>query len=240
MKTIILDNSQESADWLHTVVAANPANRKRYFIEVSRKDTGLVSYFPGAEIKDNPDGDWIDDVLVPAVESIAKRKAAKIREVPITFWVTVRGTARRRAEVFLFVTPACPGAMIEQALSKALEPIKHGKVHAAQEPIPEEAVPCLQIFRKRLLKLYYSYDGHEGLYLPMIEWRDNAPSLLTLSIPQNSELITVEGPIEEADRLIVEGRILEVSTGESCRRFQQALTPVARRADSGAEQDPDR
>ena len=64
----------------------------------------------------------------------------------------------------------------------------------------------------------------------MIEWRDNSPSLLTLSIPENSELIMVKGSIEETDRLIVEARILEVSTGEACRRFQQALAPIARRA----------
>ena len=202
--------------------------RKRYFIELSRKDVGLVSYFPGAEIKDNSDGDWIHDVLAPAVEPIAGRKAAKIKEVPITFWVTVRGTARRRAEVFLFVTPAYPGALIEQALSKALQPIEHGKVHASREPIPEDAVPCLQVFRGKLLKLYYSYDGQEGLYLPMIEWRDRAPSLLTLSIPQNSELITIDVPVEEADRLMAEGRILDVSKGEACRRFQQALVPIVR------------
>jgi len=86
--------------------------------------------------------------------------------------------------------------------------------------------------RKETLKLYYSYDGQEGLYLPMIEWRDNSPSLLTLSIPENSELITVGGPIEEADRLIVEARILEVSNGESCRRFQQALIQIANQVDS--------
>ena len=230
MKTIILDSSRESSDWLHTVVAANPANRKRYFIEVSRKDTGLVSYFPGTEIKDDPDADWIEDVLVPAVAPIARRRAAKIRETPITFWVAVRGTARLRAEVFLFVTPAYPGTMIERALSQALEPIGDGKVHAAREPIPQEAVPCLQIFRGRLLRLYYSSDCQEGLYLPVIEWRDNAPSLLALSVPKESELLTVGTPIEETERLLVEARILEVSNGESCRRFQQALVPIARRA----------
>jgi hypothetical protein len=71
---------------------------KRYFIELSRKDVGLVSYFPGTEIKGNHEADWIDEVLVPAIEPIAKRKAAKIREMPITFWIGVRGTARRRAE----------------------------------------------------------------------------------------------------------------------------------------------
>jgi len=226
MKTIVLDSSQESSDWLHTVVAANPANRKRYFIEGSRRDVGLVSYFPGTEIKDDPGADWIEDVLVPAVAPIAKRKAARIREMPITFWVTVRGTARGQAEVFLFVTPAYPGTMIERALSQALEPIGDGKVHAAREPIPQEAVPCLQIFRGRLLRLYYSSDCQEGLYLPVIEWRDNAPSLLSLPIPRNSELITVDVPIEGADRVMIEARMFDVLNGDSCRRLQTALRAV--------------
>ena len=228
MKTIILDNSRKSSDWLHTVVAANPANRKRYFIELSRKDTGLVSYFPGTEIKDDPDADWIEDVLVPAVAPIARRRVARIRETPITFWATVRGTARRRAEVFLFVTPPYPGAMIEHVLAQALAPISDGKVHAAREQIPEEAVPCLQMFRGQLLRLYYSFDGQEGLYLPMIEWRDGAPSLLTLTIPKSSELLTAGTPLDDTDRIMVEARILAVSNGEACRRFQQALGNAGR------------
>ena len=165
---------------------------------------------------------------MPAVAPIAKRKASKIRETPITFWVTVRRTARRPAEVFLFLTPAYPGAVVEDAVAKALAPVNDGKVHAAREPIPEEAVPCLQVFRGKLFRLYYSYDGHEGLYLPIIEWRDNAPSLLSLPIPQNSELIGVEGVIEEADRVMIEARILDVSNGDSCRRLQQALVAIAR------------
>jgi hypothetical protein len=204
---------------------------KRYFIELSRKDVGLVSYFPGLETKDDPDADWIDEVLVPAVEPITKRKSAKIRETPVTFWVTVRRTARRRAEILLFMTPAYPGVIIERALNQALEPIKDGKVHAGREPIPEEAVPCLQIFRGRLIRSYGALDGYEGFYLPTIEWKDNAPALALLPIPENDELITVGVPIEEVDRLLAEARILSVSNGESCRKFQQALIPVAMQAE---------
>jgi hypothetical protein len=204
---------------------------KRYFIELSRKDTGLVSYFPGLEIKDDPDADWIDEVLVPAVEPIARRRSAKIRETPITFWVTVRRTARRRAEIFLFMTPAYPGAIIERILGQALEPVKDGKVHAGREPIPEEAVPCLQIFRRRLIRFYCALNGYEWFYLPIVPWGDNAPKLTLLSIPVNDELIMVDVPIEEVERLLAEARILSVSNGESCRKFQQALIPFAREAD---------
>jgi hypothetical protein len=203
----------------------------RYFIELSRRDVGLVSYFPGLEIQDDPDADWIDDVLVPAIEPIAERKNAKIRQMPITFWVAVRRTARRPAEIFLFVTPAYPGAMIERILSQALEPIKDGKVHAGREPIPEEAVPCLQIFRGKVIRFYGylgSYDNLKWFSIPAIYWRDNGPELAPLPIPEHDELITVDVPIEEANYLAIEARILPVSNGEQCRKFQQALIPIAR------------
>ena len=228
MRTIILDNSEESSDWLHKVAASNPDNRKRYFIEVTRRDIGLVSYCPGWEIKDDPDADWIDGVLVPAVEPIAGRRASKIRETPITFWVTVRRTARRPAEVFLFMTPAYPGAVIEDAVAKALAPVKDGKVHAGREPIPAEAVPCLQVFRGKIMRLYYSDDGHEGLHLPVIRLRDSRPWLVSLSVPQNGDLVTTDVLMEEAERLMVEARIDDALNGNSCRRIQQALTRIAR------------
>jgi len=187
---------------------------KRYFIELSRKDVGLVSYFPGLEIKDDPDADWIGGVLVPALGPIAKRKGAKIQETPITFWVGVRGTARRQAEIFLFVTPAYPGATIERALSRALESIKDGKVHAAREPIPEEAFPCIQIFRGKFIRFYGAFDSHAWSSLLAIGWEDNAPELHLTPMCGLDELL------EEAGELPVEARILSVSTGEECRKFQ--------------------
>jgi len=204
---------------------------KRYFIELSRKDVGLVSYFPGLEIQDDPDADWIDDVLVPAVEPIAKRKNAKIREIPITFWVAVRRTARHRAEIFLFMMPAYPGAAIERILSQALEPIKDGKVHAGREPIPEYAVPCLQVFRGKLIDFYGylgCYDNLNWFSVPAIRWQDKGPELDPLPVPEHDELITVDVPIEEADYPAIEARILSVSNGKECRKFQQALIPIAR------------
>ena len=194
---------------------------KRYFIELSRNDIGLVSYFPGLEIKDDPDTDWINEVLVPAVEPIAKRRSSKIRETPMTFWVTVRRTARYRAEIFLFITPAYPRVIIEQVLSKTLEPIKDGKVHAAIEPIPEGAFPCIQIFRETFIRFYGIFDGNVWSSLPTIEWEDGAPEL---------KLIRAWGLdllLEGTGQLPVEARILSVSNGEEFRRFQQALIPIA-------------
>jgi len=42
---------------------------KRYYIDLSRKDVGLVSYFPGKELKNDLDADWIETVLLPAIRS---------------------------------------------------------------------------------------------------------------------------------------------------------------------------
>jgi hypothetical protein len=204
---------------------------KRYSIELSRKDIALVSYFPGLEMKDDPNASWIGEVLAPAIEPIRKRKNKKIREVPITFWISVRGTARRRAEVFLFMTPAFPGAMIETTLSKALQAVRDGKVHAGREPIPEEAFPCLQMFRGKLIRFYSALDGYEGFYLATIRWEDNAPILGLLPIPGDSELLEVDEPIEQAETFLAEARILDISNGEELRRFQQALIPIARQVD---------
>jgi hypothetical protein len=197
---------------------------KRYFIELSQKDVGLISYFPGLEIKGNPDADWIGEVLVPAIEPIAKRKAAKIRKMPITFWIGVRRTTRRRAEIFLFMTPAYPGAAIERILSQALEPIKDGKVHAGREPIPEEAVPCIQLFRGEFIRFYGSFDAHAWFSFPIVCWEDKAPELKFTPTWGLDELF------EEMGQLPVEARIISVSNGEQCRKFQQALITIAMQA----------
>lgn len=201
---------------------------KHYYIELSRNDTGLVSYFPGLELKDDINYDWIDDVLVPAVKPIARRKSKKIQEMPITFWACVRGTARRRAEIFLFVTPAYPGKLIEDALSKALESLIDGKVHAAHERLPEYAYPCLQIFRGKLIKFYLRDKANSMPYLPSIRLKDDEPELEI--IPDYDHDGTIE-LLEELGQMPVEVRILDISNGESMRKFQQALIPMALETD---------
>jgi hypothetical protein len=207
---------------------------KRYYIELSMKDRALVSYFPGLEIKDD-ELDGFDHVLVDAIWPLKKRKSAKIRETPITFWVSVRGTARRWAEVFIFMTPAYPGAVIEKAMVEALQPIKDVNAHAGREPIPEDAVPYLQVFRGKIFYFYGTMDGYEGFYKPEVWWNRNndAPELKLIDWNED-ELITVDDPIEQIDHMIpVEARILPlyVSNGKECRKFQQALIPVARVAE---------
>jgi hypothetical protein len=201
---------------------------KRYFIELSRKDTGMVSYFPGLEVKNDPDGDWIEEVLVPAIEPLVWRKDKTIRNVPITFWAAVRETARRTAEIFVFTTPGRPGARMEQALSRPLQFINGGHVHAATEPIPEEAFPCFQLFRGRLIRFCTTLEGNEGFYLPTIRWKNISPVWVLLAIPDNDELIDVDVPIEDAERLLARAEISPVLDGPYFRKFQQAMSTIAR------------
>jgi hypothetical protein len=203
---------------------------KHYYIELSRNDIGIVSYFPGLELKDDMNYDWIDDVLVPVVKPIAERKSKKKQDTPITFWTCVRNTARRRAEIFLFVTPAYPGKLIEDALSKALEPFIYGKVHAGIERLPEYAYPCLQVFRGKLIKFYLKDEAAARLYLPSIISKDDASHGYEPAL----DIIPTYGPIEEEEELgltPVEARILTVSNGNECRKFQQSLTPIAMEVD---------
>ena len=80
------------------------------------------------------------------------------------------------------------------------------------------------------MRLYYSSDGYTGLHLPIIEWRDNLPSLLSLPISQDDELIEVDARIEETDQIMIAAQILDVLNGDLCRRIQQALVVAAREA----------
>jgi hypothetical protein len=196
---------------------------KRYYTWLSRRDRGVVSYFPGLEFKDDPDTEWIEGVLIPAIEPIALRKSKVIREMPITFWVSVRETARYRAEIFLFVTPPFPGSTIELALSRALESIKNGKVNAGREPIPQDALPCCQIFRGKIIKFYFTFEGWPGFVSPAVTWSDNEPQVGFLPIPQSDTLVEDM----EARQLPVRADIQDISDGNFYRKYQQALSTIA-------------
>ncbi|MCX8126713.1 MAG: hypothetical protein N3E40_06235 [Dehalococcoidia bacterium] len=201
--------------------------RKRYFIELSRQDLALVSYCPGLEIRGKRTLDWTHQVLTPAIEPLAARRAWKIVNTPITFWVTVRRTARRPAEVFLFMTPAYPGALIERAMEKALSPIKEINVHAAREPIPEYAYPCLQVFRRKLIRFYIKLESNGDFFTPMVVWKNKGPELVGLSIPKDHHLINLKEPVEVLPRFFAEAKLSTVMDGEHYRRYQQVLAPVA-------------
>jgi hypothetical protein len=197
---------------------------KRYFIELSRRDMALVSYFPGTEGKDDQSSNWAVDVLIPAALALAKRKAAAIREMPITFWLVVRRTARRKAEVFLFVTPSRMLVRVKEAVETVLRPIQDGKVNAGVEPIPVEAIPFCQVFRGKVLMLYTVEEEDGGRWLPLVEWRNGSPRMATGRIPDDD----VNEVSDDGRMMLVEARLDDVSSGEDLRKFQQALVPIAR------------
>ena len=197
---------------------------KKLMIELSRKDTGLVSYFPGFEIKDDPDADWVQEALIPAIEPLARRKTKLIYDVPITFWIAVRGTARYKAEIFIFTTPANPKSKVEQILKNALLPLNSGKVLQAFEPIPQYAFPCCQVFRSKVILFYTFLEGEQGFFIPTIFWRENTPKLIFLQV--SDEFVQVED--DKANHLLVRAEISPVMDGKYFRSFQQALIPVAK------------
>lgn len=201
---------------------------KRYLVDLSRKDIGLCSYFPGLELRSAPQADWMEAVLVPAILPLLKRKAKAIYEMPITFWVNVRQSARPyRAEIFLFMAPAYPGSQVERALSRSLQSITGGNVFAGREPIPEDALPCCQLFRGRLLRFYFMVEDVEDVYLATIQWRNGAPALVLSDIPKASTEIVDD----ESEKLLVRANIDMVLDGKYYRTFQQALSTIARTED---------
>lgn len=195
--------------------------KKSYYIGLSRKDYALVSYFPGFELKEEMKLDWVDDVLAPAIAPIAKRKSRKIMGMPITFWACVRRTARRKAEIFLFVTPAYPGRLIEDALVKALTPFSQGNIHAARELIPDYAFPCLQVFRGKLIRFYQTHEAWKGVLLPRIVWKDNFPEMEIVPDYGTTDLY------EELGLMPVEAKISDLFSGEHYRKYQQLFIPAA-------------
>lgn len=189
-----------------------------YYIFVSRKDIGNISYFPGEELKNEEYLDWIDDVLVPAVHPIAARTNKKIQEIPVTFWVCTRSTARYSSEIFLFVTPYRPGSVIEKALQKSLSSLKNGKIDAANETLSPDACPCLQIFRGKMLRLYVK-DEDGNTLKPRVTLVNSKPALVFLPNGDYSPAGVSTG--RGADIIPVETRITGILTGQECRDEQQ-------------------
>jgi len=140
-------------------------------LEVSRKEIASVSYFPAWEIQNKSRSEWVKHVFIPALLPVVRRKNVKIIDIPITFWVGIRTTARVPAgEIFVFQTPVYPGTVIKNAISAALHEIKGGMVFAGAELIPGEALPVCQVFRNQLIRFYYTLDGLNEYYLPAFKW----------------------------------------------------------------------
>jgi hypothetical protein len=195
----------------------------RYYIDLCRKELATVSYFPGLELKKEPEAEWIEDVLIPVLLPVVRRKNKKISEVPITFWVDTRKTARPFSEeIFLFQTPAFPGVMIENAVKEALQPLENGMVFAGKEGIADGAILACQIFRNKLIRFYYGIEEFQPHYLPAFKWSGNGPEF-TSSYVTHSE-ICLEN--RDSEILFVRANVNTVLNGEYYRKFQQALNCI--------------
>ena len=193
---------------------------KRYYIDLSRKELAIVSYFPGLELKKDREAELVEDVLIPALLPVVRRKNKKISEVPITFWVNTRQTARPFSEeIFLFQTPAFPGDIIENTVKEALQPLRQGMVFAGKEGIVDGAVAACQIFRNKLIRFYFGKEEFEPHYLPDFAWKGNGPTF-TPAYVTHSEIYLEN---RDSEILFMRANISNVMNGEYYRKFQQAL-----------------
>jgi hypothetical protein len=196
---------------------------KRYYIDLSRKELATVSYFPGLELKKDREAEWIEDVLIPALLPVTRRKNKKISEVPITFWICTRHTARSFSEeIFLFQTPAFSGVMIENTIKEALQSLEQGMVFAGKEGITDEAVPVCQVFRNKLVRFYFGKEESEPHYQASFEWKDKGP-LFTQALVIHSEILLEN---RDSESLYMRANISTVMDGEYYRKFQQALNCI--------------
>ena len=197
---------------------------KRYYIDLSRKELATASYFPGLELKKAPETEWVADVLIPVLMPIVRRKNKKISEVPITFWICTRHTARSFSEeIFLFQTPAFPGVMIENTVKEALLPLEQGMIFAGKEGITDEAVPVCQVFRNKLIIFYFGKEEFEPHYRADFEWKENGPTFAQGYVTHSETLLENR----DSEILFMRANINNnVITGESNRKFQQALNCI--------------
>ena len=195
----------------------------RYYIDLSRKELASVSYFPGFELKKRPEIEWVEDVLVPVLLPVVRRKNKKISEVPITFWVDTRHTARSFSEeIFLFQTPAFPGAMVENAIKEALQSPKQGMVFAGKESIADNAIAVCQIFRNKLIRFYYGKKESEIHYSAGLKWNGNGPEFTSLCVTHSEILLENR----DSEILLIRAKVDTVMNGDYYRKFQQALNCI--------------
>lgn len=197
----------------------------QYSITLSRKGMALASYCPGLEIKGQPKSDWIEKALLPALRPAANAVDKRLANIPVTFWVSVRETARPFGrEIFLFTTPYGLNIPLRRTVGQALETMEAAKVFAGGELIPDDAVPCCQIFRRKLIRFYSRTDDAEDCYLPVIRW-NRWPPMPTVNIRELDRKATFLRD-QEGEELLIRGVVDEVINGDFYRQFQQALTTI--------------
>jgi len=201
-----------------------PKKSPNYFLYLSRNDTANVSYCPGEEIKDSPDKDWIDSILIPSLKEIMSKRGKKISNTPIAFWVCLRETARiPDGEIFIFSTPWRPGKQIDEMIRSSLSPLVHSKIYQGAEQIPDEAVPCCQCFRGKIIRFFGDFDGTGGVTIPTIRWRTDRPVVIFEKLDPLRQLTDTQ----PEERIFVRAKISSVADGNYYRLWQSALTSIA-------------
>lgn len=192
---------------------------------MSRNDMANVSYFPGREVESNAEAEWIEASLIPVINAVAARRAKKIRETPIGFWVCIRETARLpQGEIFVFCTPWRTGKQTEDAVRNALTAIPNGKIFQGTERIPEEAIPCCQSFRGKIIRFFGDFENNGTLGLPLIRWQGNAPSLQFQTFDASKAVVHEN---EDPQEIYVRAKMSGVADGTYYRSWQGGLRSVA-------------
>ena len=196
---------------------------KCYYINLSRKEIAIVSYFPAWELKNKPKAEWIETVLIPLLLPLARRKNKKISDVPITFWAFTRHTARSsEEELFLFMTPADPSAVVRNIIEEALKNIKCANVFAGLEPIPACAFPVCQVFRGKIIRFYYGEEGVKQNCLPTFKWTGDAPVFSLSDIAPSVTMLENRDP----EILFMRANMTTVMNGKYYTEFQQNMNCI--------------
>ncbi|MDP2718597.1 MAG: hypothetical protein Q8P44_02005 [Dehalococcoidia bacterium] len=197
----------------------------QYSLTLSRKDMALASYCPGLEIKNRPTSNWIEKALLPAIRPAVNTVEKRLSNIPVTFWISIRETARPFGqEIFLFTTPYRLNVPLRKTIARALEVIEDANVFASGEPIPDDAMPCCQIFRRKLIRFYFRTDNIEDCYVPVIGW-NRWPSMPTINIREIDQRATFLQN-QDGEDLLIRGVVDEVMNGDFYRQFQQALSTI--------------
>ncbi len=131
---------------------------------MNRNEQAFVSYFPAEAVDYDEFNGWLEYRLLPAIRTLASRTSKAITEVPITFWVGIRETARTPSgEVFVFTTPWENTKPVNEALTKAMGEIPQAKLLEGVETVPDDFFPYAQVFRNTVFRLYGDFSDEAGL-----------------------------------------------------------------------------
>jgi hypothetical protein len=196
---------------------------KAWFLLLNGHELADMSYWPAEDLSTSED-DWVETRLLPAVRPLLKLRQKTLREMPITFWVCTRDTARLdRDEIFVAVTPFEMRQKLRDWVAAALLtiPDPDARVFAGVEPVPDGWMPVCQVFRGKLLR-FYADESEHGLVKPEIRWGAGMPRPVISTFDP--------GPAanpEMCDELWVRAEVDDVMPALHYREWHQALRTIA-------------